>query len=449
MENSMEDKKISRNIFHETGDTGLNQSSGWVYEDLVPILRWPRAGKIYQEMSNNDPVVFSILMAARQLFKRSTWDVLPASQDAEDQAAAEFLQSCMEDMDNTWNSFIDDLLSFFTYGWSYMEIVYKKRDDGRIGWKKIIGRSQTSLAGWEFDEYGTVKGMYQSTNDRGDVYIPLTKAMLFRTTTVRNNPEGQSFLRGAYRSWYFKKHLEEIEGIGIERDLAGLPVITTPEGLDLSDTTNPQVAAIRNEALALVSSIRRDSNEGVVLGSGWQLQLLSSGGSTIDTNSIINRYDNRIAITMLSDIVMMGGDKVGSFALANTKERLLISSLNAILSDVTAILNAQAVKYLFDLNTFNITNYPKIVTTQISNIEISDLGQFIQNLTASNMQLFPDRNLENHLRRAANLPEVPEDFEYTSQTQQTEQMQQTKQQIRREERKNQRFPDESNNTGTE
>jgi hypothetical protein len=47
----------------------------------------------------------------------------------------------------------------------------------------------------------------------------------------KGNPEGQSMLRTAYRPWFFKKRLEEFEAIGVERDLAGLPVAKVPSRL--------------------------------------------------------------------------------------------------------------------------------------------------------------------------------------------------------------------------
>ena len=199
--------------FNEIGNTGLKNSGGMVYEEFLPKLQWPRAGAVYHEMSSNDPVVTSILMASRQLIRKVEWSVEPASQKRADVKAAQFLEECMNDMSGTWSSFIDDLMSFFEYGWSYMEIVYKKRngngtkakcsskyDDNRIGWRKISGRAQTTLQRWEIDEYGSIRGMYQYT-DKGVVFIPIEKALLFRTTTARNNPEGKSFLRGAYRPW--------------------------------------------------------------------------------------------------------------------------------------------------------------------------------------------------------------------------------------------------------
>jgi hypothetical protein len=412
-------------IFNELGNTGLKNSGGLIYEEFLPRLQWPRAGAIYHEMSSNDPVVTSILMASRQLVRKVEWSVEPASQKRADVKAAQFLEECMNDMSHTWSAFIDDLMSFFEYGWSYMEIVYKKRngcncgkagcsskyDDNRIGWRKITGRAQTTLQGWEIDDYGSIRGMYQYT-DNGVVYIPIEKALLFRTTTARNNPEGKSFLRGAYRPWYFKKHIEEVEGIGIERDLAGLPVLTAPAGLDLLDQNNPKAVQTKNDALKLVSSIRRDRNEGIVLSDGWKIQLLNAGGSHMDTSEVINRYDQRIAITMLSDIVMMGGDKVGSFALAKTKESLLAAALDAQLANVVDILNEIAVPRLFALNTFTgLSGFPKFKVTSVITPNLTDLGNFIKALSGAKMPLFPDLDLENYLRRMVNFPEVNKDDE--------------------------------------
>lgn len=408
--------------FEETGVSGLLQSSGFVYEEFLPKLRWPMAGEVYREMSHNDPVITAILLCSRQLIRNVFWSVEAASEKPEDMEAAEFLQTCMNDMSTPWSSFIDDLMSFFEYGWSYCEIVYKKREgqkgktrskykDNRIGWRKIAGRSQTSLDSWEIDEDGSIRGMNQYTDTlKGTVFIPIEKALLFRTTTARNNPEGRSFLRGAYRPWYFKKHIEEVEGIGIERDLAGLPVLTAPEGLDLFDTQNPKAVETKNMALRLVSSIRRDRNEGVVLSAGWDLKLLSSSSARqFDTNAVINRYDQRIAITMLSDIVMMGGDKVGSFALAKTKQSILAAALDAQLANVVEILNTVAIPRLFALNTFtNLTDYPKFKVTSVISPDLKELGDYITALANAQMPLFPDVDLENYLRRLVQFPDVTE-----------------------------------------
>ena len=132
----------------------------------------------------------------------------------------------------------------------------------------------------------------------------------------------------------------------------------------------------------------------------------------MDTSGVINRYDQRIAITMLSDIVMMGGDKVGSFALAKTKESLLAAALDAQLANVVDILNEIAIPRLFALNTFTgLSGFPKFKVTSVITPNLTDLGNFIRALSGAKMPLFPDIDLENYLRRMVNFPEVNEDDE--------------------------------------
>lgn len=421
-EPSVTPKKANGPAFAEIGKTGLKHSGGWIYEEFVPRLQWPRAGTIYLEMSSNDPVITAILLCSKMLIRNVEWSVTPASKSKADMEAAEFLRECMQDMSSTWADTIDDITSFFEFGFSYHEIVYKRRlgdsndpskrseyNDGRIGWRKIAGRAQNTIVRWELSDDGGIIGAVQS-GAHGDVLIPLSRALLFRTTASKNNPEGRSFLRGAYRPWYFKKHIEEIEGIGIERDLAGLPLITAPDGLDLFDNSNPAAVQAKDNALSLVKSIRRDRNEGVVLPHGWDLKLLSASSSrTFDTNAIINRYDQRIAITMLADIVMLGADKVGSFALAKVKQSMLSAALDAQLKSVVEIFNRHAIPRLFKLNTFpGISKYPTLSTTSVVAPDLKELGDFIKSLAGSDLDLWPDLNLENYLRRVAGLPEIDE-----------------------------------------
>ena len=330
-----EKKEYGAPVFSELGRSGLRQSGGYIYEEFLRKLQWPKAGDIYQEMSSNDPVITAVLFCCRMLIRQVDWRVKPCSDNPADVECAEFVESCMHDMSETWTDFIDEVTSYFPYGFAWHEIVYKRRlgpnkqgaknsqyNDGRIGWRKIPGRRQTTLTVWCFGKDGGLEGVYQLDGGRR-IYMPIQRCLLFRTGNASGNPEGTSFLRGAYRPWYFKKHIEAAEGIGIERDLAGLPVITTPEGMDLDNKEDQKAMEARNTAIRLVTSIRRDRNDGVVLSNGWDLKLLSTGGTRqFDTNAIINRYDQRIAITLLADIIMLGADKVGSFALAKVKQSL-------------------------------------------------------------------------------------------------------------------------------
>lgn len=389
--------------YKEIGTTGLNRWGNYVYEEFLPQLRWPQASKVYKEMADNDATIGGILYMMENLVRTVNWTVVPGGETEADQQAADFLKECMDNMSVSWVDTINDILSFFTYGWSFHEIVYEKRN-GRIVWKKFAPRSQHSLFGWEIDDNGEITAMLQQAPPNYKVVkIPTEKGLLFRAGVKNNTPEGKSLLRNAYRPWYFKKRIEEIEGIGIERDLAGLPLLQPPEGIDLWDDTNPEAVKMRNYAVNLVKNVRRDSSEGLVIPFGWDFRLLSTGGSRqFDTNAIINRYDQRICITMLADIVMLGTDRNGSFALADIKKSILSNSVQSLVKDIANVINESAVKKLFKYNNFpGITNIPMIVPAEVEAPSLKEIGDFVR---ASGISALNDPVVMDYLKEIAGIP---------------------------------------------
>ena len=177
---------------------------------------------------------------------------------------------------------------------------------------------QKDAAGRDTDDLVAMKQMPPPTYI--EATIPLEKALLFRVGAHKNNPEGRSIIRNAYLPWYYKNQLQRIEAIGIERDLAGYPVYLVP-GEILEDTSSAAYIA----AQKIVTNIRRDEQEGALIPSTrdqngnylHELKLLSTGGQrSFNTNEIIQRYDTRIAQSCLADFIILGQQKVGSFALA-------------------------------------------------------------------------------------------------------------------------------------
>lgn len=410
--------------YKQIGSTGLTRYGGVIYEEFIPELRWPRAGKVFKEMSDNDPVVGAILYLAEMLIRKSEWRVEPASDSAKDIDAAEFVETCMHDMDMSWADTLSEILSMLTYGFSFHEVVYKirrgpkernskyrsKYNDGKIGWRRLPIRAQSSLLEWEFDEEGDIKAfIQQAPPDFKIVRIPLEKGLLFRTRVIRDNPEGKSLLRNAYRPWYFKKRIEEIEGIGIERDLAGLPVLKPPENIDIWSDDDPNMPVLRERAEELVRNIRRDSEEGLLLPHGWEIELLTTGSSRqFDTNAIINRYDNRIAITMLSDLILIGGEKTGSFAMAETKQSLLATALEAQIQNIADVFNNYAVPKLIHYNNFTgLTDYPKITPSKIQEPSIKEIALLLRSM---GLDISGDMELMNHLRRVADMPQMDDEL---------------------------------------
>ena len=415
--------------FQELGRSGLKRWGGLVYEEYLTQLSGDRGLKVYREMSSNDPVIAATLFVIKMLIRGVTWDVEAYSEDRPDQEAADFLRESMDDMSSSWSDTINDILSFLIYGWSYCELVYKRRlgdnrdpskrsryDDGKVAWRKIPIRAQETRERWQFDQEGGIQALVQrAPPDYLSRIIPIEKALLFRTDTSRGNPEGISVLRAAYRPWYFKKNIEEIEGIGIERDLAGLPVGWIPP-----EVANPQTpeAKITKEAFTrLVTNIRRDKQEGVLLplvyddkgNKEYDLTLLSTGGRRqFNTTEIVERYSRQMAMTVLADFVLLGHEKVGSFALSESKTNLFVTALQAWLDSIAGVFNRHAVPRLWRLNGWNIERLPKLVYGETEAPDLKELANFI-NALAGVGAIVPDEELETHLRRLAKLPTVQEE----------------------------------------
>jgi hypothetical protein len=311
------------------------------------------------------------------------------------------------------------------YGFSFHEIVYKKRggdtedpktrskhSDGKIGWRKFPVRAQETLNNWMMDQEGGIQGFRQIDPTGGGFReIPMDKGLLFRTTVNKNNPEGRSLLRNCYRPWYYKRRIEEIEAIGIERDLAGLPVAKVPPEY-LSSGASAAQQAVLAEITQIVQNIKRNEQEGVIFpmmydennNEMFSLELLSSGGSRqFDTDKIISRYDQRIAMSVLSDFILLGHEKVGSFALGSQKMDLWTMSVEAIAKSIAEVMNQYAIPRLLKLNGMNPELMPYLTYGQISSVDLGELGDYVQKLVGAGA-LMPDEKLEAYLREQASLP---------------------------------------------
>lgn len=435
--------RAQKTVGQEAGRTGLIfTQQGYVDEEMLTSLKGRQAIKVFKEMSENDAIISALLFAIDMLVRQVDWEVEENPDGKKEDA--EFLEECMEDMSHSWNDFISEIFSMVVYGFSFFEIVYKLRrgtdsdphskfSDGKIGWRKFAFRSQDSLDRWEFDETGGVRGYTQMPPpEYKEITIPIEKGLLFRTTTFKNNPEGRSALRGAYVSWYRKKRMEEIEGVGVERDLAGLPMAEVDAAI-LDPNAPTELKQIRSQIETVIRDVRRDRSDGIL----WPLvydkdgnklytfSLLNSGGTRqFDTNAVIGRYDQRICQSVLADFILLGHEKVGSFALSSDKTDLFAVALGAWLDVVEQTINRFAVPRLFELNAISTEHPPTIKHGDIEQPNLQELSTFISTLSGTGMAFFPDPNTEKYLRTLANLPEPAEEAQQEFDQGQLQQLQQ-------------------------
>jgi len=422
------DTETNYKLTAEIGRTGLRKYSGYVDEEFDPNLRGIRGMRKFDEMRRNDPDIGAVLLAIEMSLHSVEWATEAAGKTQADIDAQEFLNSCMEDMSESWHDFLSDVFSMFPFGFSLFEIVYKIRsgpkklrlndpnapassrfDDGRIGWKKLSIRNQETIERWAFDEHGSLVGAWQqlSFGNAKRVFIPIEKCLLFTTKRERGNPEGYSILRNAYRQYYHKSNLEEIEAISAERDMTGVPFIRLPVGATEDD---------RNAALNILEKLKWDDQVGLALPrmgpeehQWWEFGIVQSAGAPrINIHEVINRTANAIARSTLSQFLMLGSSGVGSYALSSDHQDLFHIAAKGYLDRLEETFNRFAVQKLFDVNEFEgVDKLPKVRHGRIGKRQLDTFVASLEKLMAMGM---PVQNSDwNIFRREVELPELSDD----------------------------------------
>jgi hypothetical protein len=410
----------TRNARTNIGYPGLRMSGGRVGEEFLADLRGPKGMKIIREMESNDPIVGAVLFAISMLIRQCDWEVKPFDSTNEHMQRADAIQTMMDDMATTWSDVLSEILSMLPYGWAFLETTYKNRNgytngddplsskysDGFIGWQNMEIRGQDTLQEWVTNASGRIIGWRQQDYEGRTATLPLSKGLLFRTQVHKDNPEGRSILRNAYRPWYFKKRIEEIEAIGIERDLNGVPVMTPAEGIDIWNQNDPEAVQYLDLAQTVVRNLRRDEQEGIVKPFGWTLELLSTSGTrAVDTTAVLGRYANSIAMTCLADFIVLGhNNRYGSKALAGNKTAMFQSSITGWGMAIADVLNRIALTKLYALNAWPMDAMAHIQPKGLMLPDLEAMSIYVKNLSAAGFKMFPNEPIEKALLQLADLP---------------------------------------------
>lgn len=434
----MNEKFKNKNIGTiELGDTGTRRYSGYSLEEFIPELQSKNGAEIYDEMRKNDSTINGILTIMNQLFYNVRWEFVTKGTDNDSEKKKRIIETIFSDMEKPFSQVLSDVLTFLPFGYSLLEIVWKKRNgknkdsrfnskfnDGIWGIRKLPLRSQKTIYKWDFDESGTpIAAVQQIPLSGKTVRIPMDKLLHFRTTTEADLPDGVSILRGSYECYQFQKKIKRIEAVSIERELAGIPILRLPSEFMQADAP-PEQRKIYEAIKQYGLNIRKNSQAAIMLPSDtdekgqylFNFELVkSSGQKQVDTNSVIERYQSDIAVQMLADFTFMGAKKAGgTFNLAEVKIKLFAQSLNYYLDVVQSVFNTKLIPQIYENNGWEINeNICEIRHGKTDTIDFEILSNSIMKLVQVGA-ITPDPTLETYLRNQGNIPLLGHDEERLS-----------------------------------
>ena len=418
----------------ELGYSGANTRFGQIRADeFQNELKGKQGIRKYREMRDNDATIGAVMYATEQILRDVPRIVEPADKKNEKAVEmAKWLETVFDDMEHSLDDHISEALSSLTFGFAVFEPVYKirggpkfvdpkrksKHSDGHYGIRKLASRAQWTIDSFKVDEKtGEILGVNQERSALTSNFIPKNKLVHYRTTTTNNDPSGRSILRNAFKSYVYLNTMQVTEGIAVERELNGIPIIRIPSDYLADDATEDQVA-IRKMAERIGRDLKFNEQGSIVLPSDvWVVEdkatthrlvdvelIASNGNRNIAIDPIIRRYQHDIARSVMAEFLMLGSNSTGSYALSKSKTDIFLRSVESYINTIYDVLNEQVVKPLWEINGFDVELMPTLKAGDVAPHDLDALGSYLRNLNGADINLTEQVDIIDALLANAELP---------------------------------------------
>ncbi len=356
-------------------------SRGGAIRDIVPALgNRSQASKIYEEMSNSDAAVDVSLRAAKMPVMGAQYFVESASPNPDDQDIAEFVAfNLLEGSNSPFLNVLEDILRMYEFGFSVVEKVYEEREWAPkrananrrtyVMLRKLAPRPTMTVTGFNYDDNGgpvsVIQQAVRADDKPEEVTIDIEKSVVFTNNRKGGNLEGKSLLRTAYRPWYFKSNLYNIDGIQKERHGMGFPTVELPPGYKDTDA---------KAAHNLVRNIRTNEHGGAVLPPQWILKFLELPGQPVDVMRSIEHHNGNIMLNTMTQFLLLGVEgSGGGRATSGSHQDMFNKSLRYVANQICDSINLYLIPYLVGYN-FKTDRFPKLRARNLG--ETKDLQQW-------------------------------------------------------------------------
>lgn len=383
------------------------------------------------DVLTNTSIVAAGVRYFLNLVSKPKWKVVPADESAAAKEVAEFVEEVLFGMATAWNRVIRRVGMFRYYGFGIHEWTAIKRDDGKIGLKDIESRPQFTIWRWAVDENGNIEGVWQRSPQTGqEIWLPRSKLVYLVDDMMSDSPEGLGWFRGLAEPAERLKRFLELETIGYERNLAGIPIGRIPYGeinaAKAAGTLSDEDAAALISAMEdFVTLQAKNQATSIILDSSpyesitdagtnvsnvfkWSVELLK--GDITGMDQLINSIDremHQLARIMGIENLLLGANGKGSLALAKNESENLYLVINSTISDIAEAMDRDAIGPIMDLNGIDQKLRPTLSAEDVAFKDIVEMSTYLMNMATAGAIMQPDDPAINELRALAGLSDQP------------------------------------------
>jgi phage gp29-like protein len=405
-DNNANDNSLLQPMYNQIlGASGTWISGGFIQnEEYNTALLWRRGIDVYDHMRRSDASIQAMLKVVKHPLLAATWDIEPASDEEFDQYVARFVRSELFDRNVVWSRFLRDALGKCDFGFSVFEKTYELTEfeqQARVGIKELGWRKQWSILRWEMSN-GQPGVSQQLLGELVD--IPQEKLLVFVNDREGDNYQGISLLRYVYKDWDLKKSVENLMIVDLMRSL-GFPVVEYNDQASKDDQQKME---------NWLKNFRSHERQYAFFPVGkFKIDWMKVDSNTDKFIQAMEYLQHEIDKSILAQFIDLSGSRSGgsggSRALSEDHSQLFEKALEAIANEVVDELNGNLIQQLCDLNWSNMPNgYPKLTYSNIGDSDLKTLGDFLNKVAAVDL-ITPDRDMENHIREVADLPNLPDD----------------------------------------
>jgi len=407
----MRDRLTDVGTYPSSGVVDMNANSNLTpdlwrgYQDQVGIV---------DQMRQEDPVIKAITLAWCLPIIRSHWKVEPAGDDRAALEEAEFIRAnFFEYVHGGFYQFVEQAVSAVWRGFSLFEIVARfDRETKMIRLDQLSPMLPRTVYEWTRYPDGAGWGVTQTSNvgdpDLGEqasfssvgASLPPEKLLHFVWDPDGDAPEGTSILRPCYGGWKSRRLYLKLEASGYERGAFGIPYV------EVAPTARAGDSATVNEILR---ELRTGARAWASLPPGYSLKFADFPMKGADIREARKSAGQDMARAALAPFLFTG-EKAGAYSLIQGQQDFFTMALQSAADMIGAVLSHgphSLVQRLCMWNYERSSGFPKIVPGSIS---IGDPKQLVEAIkTAADAgALLPDQGIEEAVRAALGLPEMPE-----------------------------------------